>query len=306
MRHFQTESFAHPFILSIGPQRAGTSWLDRYMRHRGDICLPSSVKEVFFFDRYYQRGISFYHKHFQPTPDHRYLMEVSTTAFDTVEAPKRVFDTFGHEVTLLCPLRHPVIRSYSLYQHYKRYGLVTGSLPEACAQNPQIIESSRYSRYLQEWYRYFPQNRIKILFQEDLELCSQAYVKNLCHFLKLDFIPVPDSISGRMNETTAAPIPFLAKSCQHLADFLRQHRLYAPINMAKRIGLKPFIFGRDKPQPHDSRIHIDYNDFNWLCDQLNGEIEALEALIGPISQWRFKDNVPPIRAGQSVRHLQQA
>ena len=39
-----------PFCLFMGPQRSGTSWLYRYLMDRGDVCLPSGVKEVFFFD----------------------------------------------------------------------------------------------------------------------------------------------------------------------------------------------------------------------------------------------------------------
>lgn len=103
--------FDRPFALSMGPQRSATSWLDRYLRMRGDVCLPRGVKEVFFFDRYFHRGFGFYKRHYTPNSKHSLIMEISTTSFDHPEAPSRVYKIFGDQITLICPLRHPVERS---------------------------------------------------------------------------------------------------------------------------------------------------------------------------------------------------
>ena len=103
--------FPVPFALLIGPQRAGTTWVDRYLRSREDICLPDQVKEIFFFDRNYDRGLDFYKSHFKPDKNHRLIMEITATAFDHPQAPQRIYDTFGKNIRLICPLRHPVIRS---------------------------------------------------------------------------------------------------------------------------------------------------------------------------------------------------
>jgi len=275
--------FDRPFALCIGPQRAGTSWLDRYLRHRGDICMPSGVKEIFFFDRHFERGFSFYKSHFAPQKDDKLIMEISTTSFDHEDAPKRVFDTLGKNITLICPLRNPVIRSYSLYLHYLRYGIVKGSLKEACFQNPQIIESSKYAKNLKRWLDYYPEDQIKILFQEDLEKSQDTYVKKVCEAMGIPYKPVADEASSRYNVTTYSKSGLLAAVAQRTADFLRKYKLYFLINIAKAFGLKRVVFGKEKPDAGNT--DIPEADRLWLEEQLSGQVEELEALIGPIPQW---------------------
>ncbi|MGH1398677.1 MAG: sulfotransferase domain-containing protein [Alphaproteobacteria bacterium] len=278
------ELFETPFALSIGPQRAGTSWLDRYLRSRNDICVPDAVKEIFFFDRHYNRGISFYTSHFKPQKQHKTAIEITTTAFDHDGAAQRVLETCGRNIRLICPLRNPLTRSYSLYMHYKRYGIIFGDLEEACQQNPQIIESSRYAKHLQQWFDVFGAENIKILFQEDLEVNQDAYVRDVCQGLGVNYIPLSEELTDRFNATTSGASGAFARMIQRLADWLRQHKCYFVINLAKALGLKKFIFGDEKPQASGTSIPDD--DRAYLEAHLKGEIEKLEAMIGPIPQWK--------------------
>lgn len=281
--------FDKPFVLSMGPQRAGTSWLDRYLRVRGDVCVPAEVKEIFFFDRHYHRGSQFYFDHFQPAPEHKIIMEVSTTSFDVPDAPRHVHEVFGKDLTMLCPLRHPVARSYSLYLHYKRYGMVSGSLQEAYRENPQIIESSRYTDHLENWYEYYGPEHIHLLFQEELEADFERYVAQVCDVLKLDAVDIPPDVTGRYNATTRAPSELLAKCAQYGADFLRKHNMYSVVNVAKLLGLKSLVFGSGGEGGLDCLDKTKIDDLKWLNDQLGHEVEKFEALAGPVQIWRDLD-----------------
>lgn len=286
--------FKSPFILSMGPQRAGTSWLDRYLRSRGDLCLPTDVKEIFFFDRFYARGADFYQAHFKTHPDQqvRATMEISTTAFDHPHAPQRVFATFGHQIKLLCPLRDPVARSYSLYLHYKRYGIVDGSLQQACQMMPQIITSSFYAHHLENWLKYFSREHITFAFQENLEHAPSLYIAQICRDLGLPFMAVPHTLMPHYNRSVQPPFPLVAKWGQKGADWLRRHRLYPIINFAKNCGLKPLIFGTSATgtwQPAFAENTTNpqaLEDQHWLREQLKGECAKLEALLGhSIEAW---------------------
>lgn len=277
-------TFKNPLAISIGPQRAGTSWLDRYLRERGDVCVPDGVKEIFYFDRHYERGMEFYKSHFIEKEGQNLTIEITTTSFDQSGAAKRIHDAFGKDLTLICPLRHPVVRSYSLYLHYLRYGIVFGDLQNACSQNPQILESSRYAKHLKRWYDIFGKENIHILFQEDLEHNQNKYVQETCAALNLKYTPPSEEISGRFNATTYSNSGFIARLAQHTADFLRQYRLYFIINVAKSLGFKKIIFGGDNPDAQKTTIPVE--DRKWLEEKLKGEIESLEALIGPIAQWK--------------------
>ena len=275
--------FEKPFVLSMGPQRAGTSWLDRYLRHRDDVCLPGQVKEVFFFDRHYDKGPAFYKSHFKPEALHALVMEISTTSFDHADAPERVHEVFGDQLVMLCPLRHPVTRSYSLYQHYKRYGIVTGTLMEACKQKPQILDSSRYAAHLERWYTFFPKENIHFIFQEDLEENPNLYVQNLCSVLDIPYTDISDALLGKFNAGTTSHVHLLASLAQKGADWLRGHRLYFVINAAKKMGFKHLIFGKDKGNSEE--LSISDEEREWLMAQLEQEVDNLEQLIGQIPQW---------------------
>jgi hypothetical protein len=280
---FTNPIFDRPFALLMGPQRTGTSWIDRYLRARGDVALPNGVKETFFFDRRYSRGIEFYKSHFTPAPRQKLVMEVSTTSFDHPDAPKRVFENFGQNIRLLCPLRHPVTRSYSLYLHYKRYGMVTGTLQEACIQNPQILTSSHYAIHIEKWIAQFGLNKIHFLFQEQMDMDLNYYVATLCDALHIPCILPATETRTRFNSRAAAPLPGLARAAHDSAQILRRYKLYPLINAAKKIGLKNFVFGMEN-QIENTSIPADARD--WLENQLSGQAGALEEIIGPVSCWR--------------------
>lgn len=277
--------FDKPFALSMGPQRAGTTWLDRYLRSRGDICLPFDVKEIFYFDRHYDRGADFYKSHFKPGDKDSLVMEITATSFDCMEAPPRVLNSLGKDVRMLCPLRHPVTRSYSLYLHYLRYGIVSGNLQEAAATMPQIIESSLYHQHLQRWFDIFGKEPIHILYQEDLESDQDSYIEKLCDALSVSYKEPAEDIRGKYNTTSFSRFGPVARFAQNTADWLRAHRMYGMINCAKALGLKKIIFGKEWPDA--GSIEMPGPDKAFLLDHLGGEVEKLETLLGhSIPQWQ--------------------
>lgn len=277
--------FSMPFALLMGPQRSGTTWVDRYLRSRGDICLPEEVKEIFFFDRNFDRGIDFYKSHFSESENHKLAIEITATSFDCPEAPERVKKVFGSNVKLVCPLRHPIIRSYSLYLHYLRYGIVTGSLREAVEQVPQIIESSRYKTHIERWFQQFGRDNIAFIFQEELELDQLSFVKKLCDGLGVPYVEPSEDVQGRYNITTFSRFGFLAMMAQKTADVLRHYQLYSIINFAKSVGVKKLIFGKERADAGKGNIPAE--DLKFLEEKIGQEAQILEEFLGyPIPYWQ--------------------
>lgn len=243
--------FSKPFTLSMGPQKCGGAWLYDYFSSRGDVCLPKEIREIFFFDRLFQRGPNFYTGHFNPQDHHKMIMEISTTAFDHPEAPKRVFELFGSNLALLCPLRHPVVRSYEVYRDYLHYGIVTGSLEEAVKQAPQILFSSRYATHLERWFEQFERENINIMYWEDCKKDKDIFVQNLCSILKLP------------------------EKELHKNNFLK-------------MMLLNFFNKKDKnPSVKSDQYH---KDILWLEQCLGSEVEKLETLLGyPVQSWERGD-----------------
>ncbi|MGB4107439.1 MAG: sulfotransferase domain-containing protein [Alphaproteobacteria bacterium] len=208
--------FDRPVALTVGPQGCGVPWIYDYIQARGDVCLPASAREIFYFDRHFQRGPEFYAQHFQPEPRHKLIMELTTTAFDSPEAPDQLFKLLGTDVKLICPLRHPVERSKAVYADYARYGLVKGGIEKAVEDVPQILYASRYAERLEPWLTQFGRENIHIVFYETLERDPAAFAAELCALAGLDFMP-----------------PRRKSAWQAFADFLRPQPNEAPVLSAR-------------------------------------------------------------------------
>lgn len=283
----------------MGPQRAGTSWVDEYLRSRGDVCLPTGVKEIRFFDDKYSKGRDFYFSHFHAEEAHEFITEVTTTAFDHPDAPARVKEIFGTNIKMICPLRHPLQRTLSLYGHSHQYAMASGGLREVCETRPEIIGSSRYADHLERWLKHFPIENFHFVFQEDLAFNQNLYIADLCFALGLEYKPEPEGLKKPVNVATKPHSQTLAKVGQKMADFLRDKKLYWAVNTAKNLGLKKLFFGT-KAQKNENKIT--HQDYLWLDEQLSGEVEKLEALIGPISAWQKpKEERHEITAPKMVR-----
>ena len=51
-------------LVGVGPQRTGTSWLHAQLSRHSRLCFPRRVKETFFFDERFHKGLEWYWSHF--------------------------------------------------------------------------------------------------------------------------------------------------------------------------------------------------------------------------------------------------
>jgi len=247
------------FGLSIGPQRCGTEHLRRYFLARKDVCLPSEAQEVFYFDRHFQRGVDFYLSHFHPHDTNHMLLELTTTAFDHAEAPKRVYNLWGRDAKLICPLRHPIKRSMKVYEDYISYGLVHGTVEEVVELAPQILFSSRYATHLERWFEMFGRENIKLIFFEDWEKDPEVFFHGACEGLGIEY--------QKLNVASSS------------------YKVEGPFTSLLTQTLKLFSGTSDVNESQSQ--NLDSFNRHWLEDRLGNEVPLLEDLLGhKISAWR--------------------
>lgn len=273
-----------PSALVIGPQKAGTTWIHRYLELRGDVCLPHGTKETMFFDRRFDKGAGWYVRHFRHHGGHCLTVEVAPTYFHHPDVPKRIYETIG-KIPIVCTLRDPAERCFSLYLHMRRYGMTKYTTFEnALEKHSEIIETSMYATHLKRWFSFFGREEVLVLFMEDLKKNQAEYVRRLCEHLSLPFIPPGAELQERVNQAALPKSPILASIGQTTADKLRELGMYSLINMAKRIGLKSFFFGReggDVPR-------MTTKEKKLVVHHLKSEIEELENLLGlDLSSWKY-------------------
>lgn len=259
-----------PNALIIGPWKAGTTWVHDYLCTHSDVTLPSGVKETYFFDRRYDKGIAWYAKHFggANVVKNNVIAEVAPSYFCCPEAPERIHDTLG-PIPLVITLRDPIQRAWSHYLHLRRYGYTSASLRDAVESFPEIIEASRYKTCIQRWQACFARKNISVLWLESLSNTPERYAADLCRGLLLPF-KSPHLESQRAVNVAAMPRSTrLAKFGKRTAEVLHEQGMHGPVNFAKRIGLKNVFFGR----PGSGMLpSFDEADVQWLTEQLAGEM----------------------------------
>ncbi|MEW6585077.1 MAG: sulfotransferase [Nitrospirota bacterium] len=136
-----------PDFLIIGAQKCGTTSLYNYLIQHPCI-YPASVKEVGFFDRYYEKSLKWYRAQFPSAFSKYYLKFIGKQRFITGEAStgyvlnphalERIFK-ITPRAKLILLLRNPVDRAYSHYQHTLRIGMEDLSFDAAIEKEDERI-----------------------------------------------------------------------------------------------------------------------------------------------------------------------
>jgi len=108
-----------PDFLAVGPARTGTTWLHGVLFQRAS--LPKGTKETHYFDWFYDKGLDWYRAYFSDCPANRPVGEVAPTYFQKPEVRERVARVMPN-CLIVCSLRDPVERAYSLYRVFIREG----------------------------------------------------------------------------------------------------------------------------------------------------------------------------------------
>ncbi len=271
-----------PDALIVGPQRAGTTWVHELLAARDDVTLAHEVKETFFFDRNYRRGLDWDAKHFRPRANTR-LVEVGPTYFHHERAPERVAADLGR-IPVLITLRDPIARTHSLWVHMRRYGMTSLGFGDALSRFPELVESSLYATHVERWRRALGERNVHVLFMEQLRDAPAAYAAAVCRALDLPDRELPEGLAARVNEGSLPRFHRLADLGQKVSDALRSVGLYGVINAARKIGLKPVFFGspgeRRPPPPTEA-------ERAQLSRRFAPEIDRLEVMLGvDLAAWK--------------------
>jgi hypothetical protein len=268
-----------PDFIAVGPQRTATTWL--HLRLEGHVNFPEGVNEPQFFDKHYYKGIEWYKSHFTGADPARMTGEVTPTYFHSPEAPARIKQWIP-ECRIICSLRDPVKRLYSLYRMMRGYGMTSLPFEDALARHPEMLESSRYAHHLKRWLDTFGRERVLVVINDDLLKDPQRYLDGVCAFLAIPPIALDPDETGTPEHETPARIPALSWVVWSVANTLRSHRMYGLIRAGRALGLRKIFVGGGQDLPP-----IDPETASRLRLQLTPEIEALERMIGrDLSVWK--------------------
>ena len=229
-----------PTFLGIGVPRGGTTWLHTLLASHPEVYMPTRRKEIRFFERYYERGLSWYETFFCPPEQvdrYRAIGEISTQYYDCEECPERIFTTLP-ESKLIIMLRHPVDRAYSHYGFVVQRRNYRGSFDDFLSTRSKALEKGFYSRYLKHYLRYFDRTQILALLFEDVFIDIFKTKKTIAEFLNLDVEKFPSAATnGKVNASSVPTHQFLYGFIVKTGRRLRKRNLEPVVDLLKRRGI---------------------------------------------------------------------
>ena len=159
-------------------------------------------KEIFFFDRGYDKGKDWYEALFaKASSSARAVGELTADYFSHPEAPQRILETLGPEVKLFVIVREPVERAYAEYRRMRRTADKALSFDEALEAYPAIVRNSLYSQNLEAYRSLF-----SYVYVHDYELLASDPAAFLQAFFR-DLGVDPFHESSRLHERMGESLP---------------------------------------------------------------------------------------------------
>lgn len=270
-----------PDFLFIGPSKSGTTWLFETLRQHPEIFIPPA-KDLYFFDRYYARGLDWYSAQFdRAQPNHKAIGEFSHDYLYSPDAAERIAADLP-EIRLISILRNPFERAVSHYKFSMRNGAKFQSFSEGLKTNSNILSHSLYARGLSDYLNRFGSeklycDRFERLAEDPLPLLSEVF-----KFLHVDpqFVPATEVRKNRAAAPRNAP---MARAVHHTAKAARNIGLTGVIGLAKRSPLTRLIYRDASKEP----VRMSESDFQHLQDCFLPDIEAVENLTGlKLGDWK--------------------
>jgi hypothetical protein len=265
-----------PNFIYIGPDKAGSSWLHEVLIRHESIFMPPA-KDLYFFDRYYSRGLAWYLDHFEGArSQHTVVGEVCQDYLFHPEAPARIRDSLD-DVRFMVTLRDPAERAFSSYLYMLKQGETPGTFLEALETRPELLEHGRYATNLQRFEEMFGDDRVYVGVFDDLVEDPQRFVDDLLAWLGVAPMPLPnDLVEARLPAGRARSV-LLSRVARRGSEFVREHNGANLIGRVKRSSLVQRTLyhqlGDDKPT-------LSGTERAAVCEALECEIVALDQRYG--------------------------
>jgi hypothetical protein len=193
-----------------GTQKGGTSALDSFLRQHPEICMPTTCKELHFFDREEENtDYKAYHANFEPKPQHRVIGEASPIYMYWETAPGRIWK-YNPQMKWILALRNPVERAFSAWNMETKRGKEELSFAEAIEHEAErcrealpwqhrvysYIDRGFYAHQLRRLFNIFGKDNCFVLLSEELRNDHQKTLRRVFEFLGVDdsFVPPEASV----------------------------------------------------------------------------------------------------------------
>ena len=296
-------------FIVIGAQKSATTSLFRYLQQHPDITMPADKEAPFFSeDRFYALGWEdFARTRFDPSVEESLWGTVSPQYMSDVRVPERIARHMPN-TRLIALLRNPVDRAYSHYRMAVRRGTETRSFPEvvddlrgihqphsdSTVPDAQIEDGIKnheeeyylawgeYGRVLELYRKYFDNDRILVLYMNDLKNNPDETVRTALDFIGANSQIIPANV-GKTYHTggTKRIVPESWKHFLRDQDWFRSLWHRVPEHTRGTINYWYEQFNVRKQAPDT----IDPNTRLMLVDHFSSDVELLQSICAKPVPW---------------------
>lgn len=264
-----------PNFLYIGPDKAGSTWLHEVLIEHPDIYL-SPAKDLYFFDRYYERGEAWYAAQFADAGGQCIVGEICQDYLADPDAPDRIHETLGAPHVMVT-LRDPVRRAFSSYLYMRKHGEGPSSFGEALRAEPRLIEHGRYGAQLKRFRRFIPAHNVHVAVFDDLKSDPQAFVDEVLTWLDVGPMVLTDEqLSARLPASRARvlSVAWAVRRAANVARRFDQARLVGRVKRSPTVHRMLYApWGNKAPE-------IEEADADWIKERLRHDVRGLDAEYG--------------------------
>lgn len=270
-----------PNFLYLGAPKAGSTWLFHLVRLH-PLAFAPPAKDLYFFDRYFHRGVDWYHNHFKGAEDyHQAVGEFSHDYLYSPTAAMRIHQ-YRQKMRLIVVLRNPLDRAVSEIGFLARNGAKLGDLDRILDRHPEIVAKSLYASHVRRYRDLFPADQIHVFFYDDLKADPEKFAARF--FDCLDLPSLPEAFVTRSSNAASSPrARWLAAIAKRFAIWTRA---VGGADLVGRVKSARFV-----NQALYRRGAPDLSDFRTALSKRYGvlfeaDISALEAQLGrSLSHW---------------------
>jgi hypothetical protein len=264
-----------PNFVYLGPEKSGTSWLHGTLSRHPQVFL-TPAKDLFFFNRFYDRGLDWYREQFAAADSEQVVGEIAHRYLTDPTALQRMRRDLG-EIRLMTTVRNPVDRAWSGYLYYRKHGVHSGSFREALTDKEQLLNSGRYATAIGHVLQHFPKDSLHVAVFDDLEQDPQRYLDGVTKFLDIESMSLSGEERRPMLPAARARSTRVARVVRAGAKWTRRHghpRVIATLKRSpviERALYRPVDRTTERPEQAD----VDY-----IKSMLLPEVESLDRDFG--------------------------
>ncbi|MFK7875488.1 MAG: sulfotransferase [Paracoccaceae bacterium] len=263
-------------FLYLGGDKCGSTWIHHILSQHKDVKL-AHAKELFYFDRFYDKGPNWYLRQFPKADASKRMGEICHDYLYSERALHRIAADLPATAQFLITVRNPVSRTLSHYKYLLKIGRTKLSFAEALKAYPQLVDHSKFGKYVQLAQDILGHARVHVLPFEQLAEDPVQFGRRISRALDIEFDPNL-SYADKILQAQAARNPTLVRLLRNTGWVVRSigaPRLVGAVKSSAAVHKLLFSSSKLKSKPS----HVTPELLSLLDSQFGADQALLRACV---------------------------